>query len=73
MKKPEKANKTVHLVTCKECGSNLKVYCQLKKGGYSQVPLECPQCGFLTGLLTSSPGYELERLVILVLQEVSGY
>jgi len=62
----KKANRTIHNVKCAKCGCLIKVYCQLKKGCYSQKALDCPLCSHFAGWITSCPGYELERLVAII-------
>jgi len=69
----KKICKTTHIIRCERCGCTLKVFCQLKKGCYSQATLECPKCECIAGWITSSPGYALERLVCIVMEVVSGY
>lgn len=69
----KKAYRTLHIVKCTKCGSTIKVYCQLKKGCYSQKPLDCPLCCNFAGWITSCPGYELERLVSVVPETVKNY
>lgn len=68
----KKNNRTVHILECKKCGRSIKVYCELKRGCYSQKPLECPQCNYFAGWITSCPGYKVERLVSII-EEVSCY
>ena len=68
-----KIHRTEHLIKCEGCASTIKVFCQLSKGCYSQKPLDCPQCNYFTGWITTCPGYKLERLVAIIQKDVSGY
>lgn len=65
--------RTEHIIDCPNCGCTVKVFCQLKRGGYSQTTLNCPKCSCFAGWITSSPGFELERCITVVMDEVSGY
>ncbi|MGI6555537.1 MAG: hypothetical protein ACOX2P_09395 [Bacillota bacterium] len=69
----KKKYRSIHIIKCEKCGCSIKVFCQLRKGCYSQKPLECPQCNYFAGWITSSPGYEVERLVSVIQESVSGY
>ena len=69
----KKNYRTTHVIHCEKCNCTLKVFCQLKKGPYSQAPLACPRCDYFAGWITSSPGYKLERLVCIVMEVASGY